>query len=244
MLLTHPLPESRISDARIRAQNYSPRPLAPSLEFELAKARIMARYEGNAKDNVINFQHSLDKKRYAIEAAAQYGLALSQYENKNYQSAISQLETLLHNDKKNLFYVDALADAYIAVKAFDKAITMLSELNLLMPNNQVVTLNYANVLNEAEQYSKAETLLQDFLVLSPKNFIANDLLSEVYRKQDKKALMHATKAEIYALLGAYPKAVDELQTAYNFVEENPLLQRRMKGRILQLQEQQEKLKRL
>jgi predicted Zn-dependent protease len=244
MLLTHPLPESRISDARIRAQNYSPRPLAPSLEFELAKARIMARYEGNVKDNVINFQHSLDKKRYAIEAAAQYGLALSQYENKNYQSAISQLETLLHNDKKNLFYVDALADAYIAVKAFDKAITMLSELNLLMPNNQVVTLNYANVLNEAEQYSKAETLLQDFLVLSPKNFIANDLLSEVYRKQDKKALMHATKAEVYALLGAYPKAVDELQTAYNFVEENPLLQKRMKGRILQLQEQQEKLKRL
>jgi predicted Zn-dependent protease len=244
MLLTHPLPESRISDARIRAQNYSPRPLAPSLEFELAKVRIMARYEGNAKDNVINFQHSLDKKRYAIKAAAQYGLALSQYENKDYQSAISQLEILLRNDKKNLFYVDALADTYIAIKAFDKAITMLSELNLLMPNNQVVTLNYANVLNEAEQYSKAETLLQDFLVLSPKNFIANDLLSEVYRKQDKKGLMHATKAEIYALLGAYPKAVDELQTAYNFVEENPLLQRRMKGRILQLQEQQEKLKRL
>jgi predicted Zn-dependent protease len=244
MLLTHPLPESRISDARIRAQNYSPRPLAPNLEFELAKARIMARYEGNAKDNVINFQQSLDKKRYAIEAAAQYGLALSQYENKSYQSAINQLETLLRNDKKNLFYVDALADAYIAVKAFNKAITMLSELNLLMPNNQVVTLNYANVLNEAERYSKAETLLQNFLVLSPKNFIANDLLSEVYRKQDKKALMHATKAEVYALLGAYPKAVDELQTAYNFVEENPLLKKRMKGRILQLQEQQEKLKRL
>ena len=59
MLLTHPLPESRISDARIRAQNYSPRPLPPSLQFELAKARITARYEGNAKDHIINFQLSL-----------------------------------------------------------------------------------------------------------------------------------------------------------------------------------------
>lgn len=244
MLLTHPLPESRISDARIRAQNFSPRPLAPSLHFELAKARITARYESNAKDNIINFQQSLAKKRYGIEAAAQYGLALSHYENKDYQTAINQLEALLYNDSRNLFYVDALADAYIAVKAFDKAINMLSELNLLMPNNQVVALNYANVLNEAEQYSKAELLLQNFLVLSPKNFLAHDLLTEVYRKQDKKALMHATKAEVYALLGAYPKAVDELQTGYNFVEENPLLQKRMKGRILQLQEQQEKLKRL
>jgi predicted Zn-dependent protease len=244
MLLTHPLPESRIADARIRAHNYSPRPLAPSLQFELAKARIIARYQGEAKDNIINFQQTLDTKRYAIEAATQYGLALSHYENKSYQIAIKQLEALLHDDNRNLFYVDALADAYIAVKAFDKAIAMLSELNLLMPNNQVVTLNYANVLNEAEQYNKAEILLQNFLVLSQKNFIANDLLIEVYRKQDKIALMHATKAEVYALLGAYPKAVDELQTAYNFVEENPLLKKRMKGRILQLQEQQEKLKRL
>ena len=244
MLLTHPLPESRIADARIRAQNFSPTPLAPSLQFELAKARITARYEGNAKDNIINFQQNLDKKRYGVEAAAQYGLALSHYENKDYQTAITQLEALLRSDDKNLFYVDALADAYIAVKAFDKAITMLAELNLLMPNNQVVTLNYANVLNEAEQYGKAEILLQNFLVVSPKNFIAQDLLTEVYRKQDKMALMHATKAEVYALLGAYPKAIDELQTAYNFVEENPLLRKRMKGRILQLQEQQEKLKRL
>jgi predicted Zn-dependent protease len=244
MLLTHPLPESRIADARIRAHNYSPQPLAPSLQFELAKARIIARYQGEAKDNIINFQQTLDTKRYAIEAATQYGLALSHYENKSYQIAIKQLEALLHDDNRNLFYVDALADAYIAVKAFDKAIVMLSELNLLMPNNQVVTLNYANVLNEAEQHKKAEILLQNFLVLSPKNFIANDLLTEVYRKQDKIALMHAIKAEVYALLGAYPKAVDELQTAYNFVEENPLLQKRMKGRILQLQEQQEKLKRL
>ena len=244
MLLTHPLPESRIADARIRAHNFSPRPLAPSLAFELTKARIIARYEGDAEANIINFQQSINKQRYAIEAAARYGLALSYYENKDYEIAVTQLEALLKDDNKNLFYVDALTDAYIGVKDFDKAITMLRELNLLMPNNQVVTLNYANVLNEAGEYAQAEVLLQKFLALSPKNYIANDLLTEVYRKQDKKALMHATKAEVYALLGAYPKAVDELQTAYNFVEDNPLLQKRMKGRILQLQDQQEKLKRL
>ena len=244
MLLTHPLPESRIADARIRAQNFSPRPLAPSLAFELTKARIKARYEGDAESNIINFQQSIDKQRYAIEAAARYGLALSYYENKDYEIAVKQLEALLKNDNRNLFYADALTDAYIGVKDVDKAIAILDELNLLMLNNQVVTLNYANVLNEAGKYAQAESLLQTFLVLSPKNFIANDLLTEVYRKQDKKALMHATKAEVFALLGAYPKAVDELQTAYNFVEDNPLLQKRMKGRILQLQEQQEKLKRL
>lgn len=244
MLLTHPLPESRISDARLRAQSLSPRPLAPSLQFELAKARIKARYESDAITNITYFSENIKKNRYAIAEAAKYGLALAHYENKDYQIAIEQLEFLLEQDNKNLFYVDALTDAYIAVKAFDKAITMLAELNLLMPNNQVVALNYANALQEAKKYAKAEVVLQDFLTLNPDNFIANDLLTDVYRKQDKKALMHATKAEVFALLGVYPKAIDELQTGYNFVEENPLLKKRMKGRILQLQAQQEKLKRL
>ncbi|HBY84881.1 MAG TPA: peptidase M48, partial [Colwellia sp.] len=40
MLLTHPLPESRIADARQRALNYPARPLPPSLGFELTKARL------------------------------------------------------------------------------------------------------------------------------------------------------------------------------------------------------------
>ena len=56
--------------------------------------------------------------------------------------------------------------------------------------------------------------------------------------------MHITKAEVFALLGAYKKAIDELQTSYDFVEGQPLLQKRIKARILQFQEQENKLKRL
>lgn len=244
MLLTHPLPESRIADARVRAQSFSPRRLAPSLPFELAKARIAARYHGNTKDNITRFQYDLEKKRYALKAAAQYGLALSLLQNNQHQEAINILTALLFSDSKNLFYIDAISDAYIAAKSFDKAIELLAKLDLLMPNNQVVSLNYANVLNEAGRYVEAEQVLQSFLTSSPDHFIAYDLLTTVYRMQGEQALMHTTKAEVYALLGAYTKAIDELQTAYNYADDKPLLKKRMKGRILQLQNQQEKLKRL
>ena len=121
---------------------------------------------------------------------------------------------------------------------------MLSDLNLLMPNNQVVALNFANTLNEAKQFELAETVLQDFLLVHDQNFIAYDLLTQVYQKQNKMSMMHATKAEVYALLGAYPRAVDELQTAYNFADDRPLIKKRIKARIIQLQEQEDKLKRL
>ena len=244
MLLTHPMPDSRISGARVRAQNLPQTSIPPQLQFELAKARISARYEGNPGDNVINFKAKVKKHNYNLKPAAQYGLALSYFENKEYEAAKNLLELLHRNDEYNLFYVDTLSDVYIQTKEFSKAIKMLSDLNLLMPNNQVVILNYANVLYEAKKYQQAEILLQDFLLLKRGNFLAYDLLTSVYRKQNKTALMHTAKAEVLALHGAYTKAIDELHSGYNFTENLPLVKKRIKGRIVQFQAQADKLKRL
>ena len=244
MLLTHPLPESRISDARLRAQNYPNIQLPPNLAFELTKARIKARYQSTPKKNIAHFYNVIDKKSYALLDAANYGLALSHFENKDYQSAKPILEMLLASAPKNLYYVDALTDTYLELGEHQKAIAMLSNLNLLMPNNQVVALNYANALQKNKQYNLAAQVLQDFLLVKPGHFIAYDLLNEVYRKSDKPALMHTTKAEVYALLGGYQKAIDELQTAYNFADKQPLVRKRIKARILQFEDQQNKLKRL
>ena len=244
MLLTHPLPESRIADARQRAHNYPVRHLPPSLQFELAKSRIKARYQGTPQSNIAFYEKILRKNIYPIKSAAQYGLALSYFENKEVLKAKYLLEKLKAQDKNNLFYIDALTDVYLALNDFDSAIKMLKRLNLLMPNNAVITLNYANALFSAEQYQKAADILQDYLILHPDSFIAYDILTSVYKAQNNLGLMHISQAEVMALLGAYGKAVDELQTSYIYVEEKPLLKKRIKARILQLQEQENKLKRL
>jgi len=244
MLLTHPLPESRITDARQRAQNYPIRQLAPSLYFELAKSRIQARYQGNPKDNISYFKLLLRQKKYKLTAAAEYGLAISYFENKQYRSAKKLLESLKDQDEHNLFYIDLLTDVYLALEEYNTALTMLADLALFMPNNQVISLNYGNALLNAGKYKQATTVLQDFLLVNPDNFIAYDILTSVYRKQDNRGLMHTAKAEVLALLGAYNKAVDELQTSYSLVEDQPLLQKRIKARILQFQEQENKMKRL
>jgi len=244
MLLTHPMPQSRITDARQRALNYPARPLPPSLGFELTKARLKSRYQGEAKSNISYFKQQLEKERYVIKAAAQYGLALSYFENKQTVQALNILEALRKNDKNNLFYIDALTDVYIANNQADSAINMLERLNLFMPNNQVVSLNYANALLSVKNYDLATQILQDFLLVNPGNFIAYDILTTLYRTQGKTGLMHMSKAEVLALLGAYSKAVDELQTSYAFLEEQPLMQKRVKARVLQFQEQENRLKRL
>ena len=244
MLLTHPIPTSRITDARQRAHSLPSRNLPPQLSFELAKSRITSRYENDPKYNIKRYQRQLDKKLYLLEEAAEYGLAMSYFENNEYIAAQNILERLLVADKNNLFYVDVLSDVYIALEQFDRGIKMLEEIDLLMPYNQVVTLNFASVLKAAEHYEKSSQILQDFLLVQPGNFIAYDLLTEIYRKQEKTALMHSSKAEVLALLGAYSPAIDELQTAYNFAKKQPLLQKRIKARILQFQAQEDKLERL
>ena len=244
MLLTHPIPASRITDARQRAHSLPARSIPPSLSFELAKARITARYESNPKSNITRYKQQLYKKTYALKPGAEYGLALSYFENKQYLEAKNILEPLFAKDPHNLFYADVLSDVYIGLKEFDKGIEMLSRLDLFMPYNQVVTLNYASVLQAAEQYDKATQMLQDFLIKKPGNFIAYDILTELYKKQGDMALMHTSKAELLALLGAYSPAIDELHTGFNFAKENPLLKKRIKARILQFQAEEDKLKRL
>jgi len=244
MLLTHPLPESRIADARQRAHNYPVRPLPPSLNFELAKARIKARYQSDPKTNIGYYQRLLTKNHYKTKEGAQYGLALSYFEDKQYNKAQELLEALRLTDKNNLFYVDALTDVYLENQGTEKALSMLANLNLLMPNNQVISLNYGNALLKAKQYDQSAQVIQDFLLVQPSNFIAYDILTSLFRQQGKMGQMHINKAELLALLGAYSKAVDELQTSYAFVDDQPLLQKRIKARILQFQEQENRLKRL
>lgn len=243
MLLTHPLPDSRITDVRLRAQNYPSMQRAPSLNFELSKARIKSRYQDDSKTNITYFSNMLDKQTYRVKAAAYYGLALAYHEDKQSDNALELLKNLLAEDPTNLFYVDALSDVYIAKKQYNDAKKMLADLNLLMPKNQVVALNYANVLQEAGDLEHATQILQDFLVVQPGHFIAYDLLTTVYRKNNKKDMMHVSKAEVLALLGAYPRAIDEMHTAFTYAEDK-LLQKRIKARILQFEDLQEKLKRL
>jgi len=75
-LLTHPLPESRVSDVRLRAEQYPKRRLPASLEFNLAKSRVLARYDNKPENAEALFRKLLRENSYS-NTALNYGLALS-----------------------------------------------------------------------------------------------------------------------------------------------------------------------
>lgn len=243
-LRTHPVPENRISETRARAATYGIRNIAPSLNFHLVKARIMARHEGNPLRNINYFGYQVQEQKYVFKEAALYGLALSYYSSEQYASAAQILSELLRNDKENLFYLDAMTDVLISQENPEQAIELLTPLWNLKPKNKVLALNLANAMIKAQQYPTAIQILRDILLIDPEHFLSYSLLIEAYTATGQKRQMYKASAERYALLLAYPKAIDELQFAYNETGLDFLEKQRIKARIEQFRNEVETLERL
>ncbi|MBB1380117.1 MULTISPECIES: M48 family metalloprotease [unclassified Pseudoalteromonas] len=243
-LLTHPLPESRVSDVRLRAEQFPVRHMNASLEFNLAKSRVLARYDNKPENAEDLFRKRLRENSYD-NTALKYGLAISLLDQKKLDEAAPILDELLKNDPKNLFYIDTHTDLLIAQKKADEAVKFLADLNQYRPNNQVITLNYANAALEAEQYELAENILKSFLLEKPAHNLGKQLLADAYKKQDKLASYHEANADVLAQYGAYLKAADEVQKALNFVEPTELVkQQRLKALLTQYRLLQKELARL
>jgi predicted Zn-dependent protease len=243
-LLTHPLTEKRIADARIRMDGYPNVRLAPSKSFHLAKARIQARYQFKPDYALEYFIAVNDSGSYLIKEAAQYGLAVALFENEKYEEAKTINDALIQGDNENLFYLDLATDIDIALGKSQDAIAMLEHVLKQKPRNSVVVLNLANALVSSKQYTRAIEILRDYLLIHPQDEIAYQILTDAYKGEKQYMGMHRSKAELLALYGAYPNAVDELQHAYNFTGDNHLEKQRIRARIQQFRDEQEKLKQL
>lgn len=243
-LLTHPLTETRIADARVRADDYPRRYLPINKQFELAKARIKARYSFDDDYAVEYFEAAVAQNIQRSKEGNLYGLALAYMRADKMDEAKAIMDELLAGDENNYFYLDAMTDIYLSQGKALQAIEMLQPHVKLNPRNQVLALNQANAYISAQKFDEAITLLKDFLLIKKDYQIAHQLMSEAYQKAKRFSQMHQSKAEVYALYGAYNRAVDELQYAYNFAGDDHLQKQRIRARIKQLRDQEERLERL
>lgn len=244
-LLSHPMPDSRISDVRLRAEQYEKIYVPSSINFALAKARVLARYQYKSEEAEQFFRTALNRSSSLDSRDLEYGLALTLLDQKKLKESESLLKKLRKNDPNNLFYLDAYTDLLIAQNKSNEAVTMLSNIHDLRPNNQVITLNLANAAITAKDYDTALQVLKVFLLEKPENQLAKELLTSVYEAQENKAAYHESKADVLALYGAYTKAADEIQKALNHVEQGEeIKQQRLKALLTQYRQMQKELAKL
>ncbi|WP_418358993.1 MULTISPECIES: M48 family metalloprotease [Shewanella] len=237
MLLTHPLPESRITEARNRATQYPKRIVPDSLNYQLAKARIQVRFSNYSDDGALSlFEQQLKKNNYTFEDAALYGKALALFRLEKFAQAEAIIDTLLKKDDNNLFYLDTKTDLLAQKKDYASAIALLEGQRKLKPTSQVINTNLAHIYVEADQASKAIPLLEELIFFDKQNMLPYQIMADAYRKLDNKALEYYSNAEIMALTANYQGAIDQLNYAYRYSEGQTLQLARIEARIRQFRQ--------
>lgn len=235
MLLTHPLPQDRLTDARARAESYPPLRIQPALDYHLARSRIVARYTGIKPEAAQDWFSRTEKKVSPnLKPAFEYGRALVHLDNREFSKAQDILLPILKQDPNNLFYLDAMSDVYLGLDQPDKAEAMLTKALKSTPSNPVLMINYANVLIKQDKYEQAIRQLQRYTHDNPNDTTGWHLLSEAHTHLGQSDEDLAARAEILALKANWGKAIQYYTQASQLAELGSLKQARYDARIDQL----------
>mgnify|MGYP005989716863 CR=1 FL=1 len=212
-LVTHPLADSRVTDARLRAQQYEKKFYPDSLDFLLINARILARNIYDKKEVVALFRDKVKKSRGNKNFADKYGLAIALIDSAEFDEAKKILDQLSELSPNSLYLLDTYSDLYNGLKQPEKMLDKLTYAYQLRPNNSVVTLNFANVLLEAKQPKKAIQILEYYLLSKPEDYLAMQLLKSSYKLAENTTRYHITNAELSALKADYQNALKAIDRA-------------------------------
>ena len=231
MLSTHPLTNTRITEARLRARQLSKGKVEESLNYQLAKARITVRYHRLTAPVLINeYERQLKEKQYSLKESIQYGLALAYFQNKNYEKAYEINQQLLEGDSDNFFYIDLASDIAIEMGDLKEIIALLTSYEKRFLDNQVILLNLVIALQKDKQYQLAEKKLELYLRTHPKHILAHQIAISLYKKMNEKAKEYAIRAEYLALQGRFREASQEMGSALVYTK-NKLDQARYTAKI-------------
>ncbi|HBT4765689.1 TPA: beta-barrel assembly-enhancing protease [Klebsiella pneumoniae] len=237
MLLTHPLPESRLADARNRANQMRPVVVQSSADFYLAKARTLGMYTNGDNKLGTDLLNAWDKGNIRQQHAAQYGRALLAMESNNFDQARKTLQPLLNADPQNAWYLDLATDIDLGQKKTSDAINRLKNARELR-TNPVLQLNLANALLQGGQPGEAATILNRYTFTYKEDGNGWDLLAQAESALGNRDQELAARAESMALVGQLEQAISLLSSASSQVKLGSLQQARYDARIDQLRDLQ------
>lgn len=239
ILLTHPLPDSRLSDTRSRANQMKAANPASSLDYYLAKVRVLGMYTRTNDQNYKTVLYTnLAKGNSQEKIAAQYGQAIDAYKANNPATARQILQPLLTAQPNNAWFIDLMTDIDISQNRYPQAISRLEAALKKQPNNPVFLLNLANTYIEAKQPAKAYSLLNRYTFSYPDDVNGWDLLARAASAQGLDDEESAARAEVFALTGRIDQSITLLTSASRAVKVGTLKQARYDARIDQLRQLQ------
>lgn len=241
ILLTHPLPDSRLSDARNRANQMKPAVVQSSQDYYMAKVRALGMYSTGQNQLTDDLLDTLNKGNTREQAAGQYGKAVQFLQAKSFANAKKIIAPLLAKQPDNVWYLDIMSDIDIGLNQPQQAISMLLAAKGVSAS-AVVQLNLANAYVEAKQPAEASKILNRYTWAHKDDPNGWDLLAQASADQGLTDEEQAARAESLALNGQLDQAIRSLSSASASVPLGSLKQARYDARIDQLRQLQQRFK--
>ena len=213
-LLSHPVTESRIADARSRVFRYPNREYKDNFEYQFARARVEARYAEDKKAYVEERINRLENSKGEFEKTSNaYGLVMALWGNKQYKDANTVLEPLLLKDPNRISLAVTQSEILTSQNESRQAILFLDRHLQINPGNHALTMAYANALIQNRDYSAASKLIQRHSTSRPDDHQLWYLLAETQGQAGNISEVHQARAEYFRLIGDFRRAREQLQFA-------------------------------
>ena len=214
-LLTHPLSETRIADAKSQAREYPVKDYPDSVEYGLMRSRAQVYYADTPKAAVQQFTKAV--RDDPESTAARYGLALAHSRAGNHSQAIAEGDALFTSNPHKILFICSYAELLIAAEKYDQANRLLSHHLSINPDNAPLAALYADSLTKDQQYRQAEEVLERQSLVNAQDVDVWYNLAEVAGKAGNIIGVHKARAEYFALHGAYQQAISHLEYARRLI---------------------------
>ena len=227
-LRTHPVTSARIAEARGRARSYEPVHTTDSINYGIAKARLIVAGKETPEAAVAYFE----REPYEYQSDPErYGRAVAYLRAGRNDEATRIFEELADKDPQVIAYHIGLADAQLANEATVESIDSFERARELFPRNVPLTIHYAEALLKVGDAKKAHNILLDLLNNVPPTPEQVRLIARAAIEAGEVAEAHYYMAEYRFMIGDLVGGINFLQQALQVPELEEIQRIRFEARI-------------
>ncbi len=227
-LRTHPVSSARIAEARARARNYPPVNTDDTVNYGIARARLLVASESTPEEAVKYFEREAYEYQSDVE---RYGRAVAYLRDGRNTEANKIFEELTNKEPEVIAYHIGLADAQLALEAIDESVETFERARELFPRNVPLVIHYAEALLKLGHAEKAHEILLDLLNNVPPTPEQVRLIARAAIDAGENAEAHYYMAEYRFMIGDLIGGVKFLRQALQVPELEEIQRIRFEARI-------------
>ena len=233
-LRTHPVTQSRITDAYNQTAKYPHKDYPLNIDFQIMKARAKAINARSPGEVIPYFLAGIKNSDLVRQHANIYGLILALTEEGKFQEAKVKLAELLEIYPNKISIRIAEANFYMRLQQFKRAEALLNDALANNPGNYPLTMMLAEVLLKTSPKHSQDLLTKLATERQNDAFVWYHLAEAAGLAKDIPTV-HWSRAEYFVLTGNLDRAIQQLSYVAPLVPNNFQQESKIRTRIKEIE---------